>query len=87
MSRKIKKVEESVTSTENYDDNEESPFEIFLDAETNEVVIMNIYRKKWGDEIDYESEQVFTYEEAKDLLNALVKLVDEMEYQAKKRVE
>jgi hypothetical protein len=51
---------------------EERAFEIELDEESKEVVLVHHYRHAWGDEMDADVEHVLNIEEASDLIGALI---------------
>ena len=84
MAKKIKK---RPTGPEPVDPNleevgEERAFEIELDEEMNEIVIVNHYRRSWGDEFDADVEHGLNLKEAKDLMNVLYRMTEALETKA-----
>jgi hypothetical protein len=61
---------------------EERAFEIELDEETNEIVFVHHYRRKWGDDMDSDVEHALNMEEAMEVINVMINMIDEI----KKRV-
>ncbi len=85
MSKKIKK-RPSVSETP-VDPNleavgEERAFEVELDEEVNEIVIVNHYRRAWGDEFDADVEHGLNVEEAKQLMGVLFSMIEALERKA-----
>jgi hypothetical protein len=54
---------------------EERAFEIELDEETNEILMVHHYRRKWGDEMDSDVEHGLNVEEAGALVVVLLDLI------------
>lgn len=57
---------------------EERAFEVELDEETQEVVFVHHYRRKFGDDFDADVEHCMVLEEAHDLVNTLIQMVEEL---------
>jgi hypothetical protein len=78
--KKIKK-QRPKTSEEIPDPNldevgEDRGFEIEEDEETNEVVFVMHYRRKWGDDIDTDTEHALNYEEAGEMVGAVIQIME-----------
>lgn len=79
MSKKIKK--RSNIGNEYVDPNleeveEDRGFEVELDEDTNEIVFVHHYRRKWGDEIDADMEHVLNMEESVELVGMMVSMIE-----------
>jgi hypothetical protein len=55
---------------------EERAFEIELDEETNEIVFVHHYRRIWGDEMDADVEHGLNMEEAMEVVNVMIVMMD-----------
>lgn len=55
---------------------EDRAFEIELDEEEKEIVLVHHYRRKWGDELEGDVEHCLNIQEADDLIGALVNGVE-----------
>ena len=79
-----KKIKRSKTNTPTVDPKleevgEERAFEIEIDEEEKEVVLVHHYRRKWGDELEGDVEHCMTIEETGELIAALINCVDELQ--------
>lgn len=57
---------------------EDRAFEIELDEETNEIIFVHHYRRKWGDGMDSDVEHGLNMEEAGELIGAMMSMMDEV---------
>lgn len=57
---------------------EDRAFEIEMDEETNDVVLVYHYRRAWGDELEGDVEHILNVEEASDLVGVLTRMIDEI---------
>jgi len=55
---------------------EERAFEIELDEETKEILFVHHYRRKWGDEMDSDVEHGLNMEEAMEVVNVMINMID-----------
>lgn len=55
---------------------EDRAFEVELDEEAEEIVMVHHYRRKWQDDFDADIEHVLTLEEAEDLVSTLVQMTE-----------
>lgn len=85
MSKKIKRNKRSNVGQQVEDPNleqdleevdEERAFEIEEDEETNEIVFVHHYRRKWGDDFDADVEHVMGPEEAMNMIGMVVQILD-----------
>lgn len=78
--KKIKKqrskISEEVEDPNLDDVGEERGFEIEEDEETNEVVFVMHYRRKWGDSFDADTEHAMNYEEAGNMIGQVVSIME-----------
>jgi hypothetical protein len=56
---------------------EDRAFEIELDEETNEIIFVYHYRRKWGDDMDGDVEHGLNMEEAMEMVNVMITMIDE----------
>mgnify|MGYP001618019004 CR=1 FL=1 len=83
-----KKIKRKPSSGEYVDPNlevvdEDRAFEIELDEELNEIVLVHHYRRKWGDEFDADVEHGLNMDEARALVGALVTLMEVIDQKMK----
>lgn len=57
---------------------EERAFEIELDEETKEIIFVHHYRRIWGDDMDADVEHGLNMEEAMEVVNVMVNMMDEV---------
>ena len=78
MSKKIKRkpIGTPYVDPELEEVGEERAFEIELDEETNEILLVNHYRRKWGDPMDSDTEHGLNIEEASELVVVLMSMID-----------
>lgn len=81
MTKKIKK--RSSSSGEYVDPNledvdEDRAFEVELDEESNEIIFVHHYRRKWGDEFEADVEHALNMEEAGELVIVMLNLMDQV---------
>jgi hypothetical protein len=57
---------------------EDRAFEMELDEETNEILFVHHYRRKWGDEFDSDVEHGLNMEEAAEVVNVMINMMDEV---------
>lgn len=62
---------------------EDRSFELESDEDTNEILLVHHYRRKWGDEMDSDVEHGLNLEEAKDLVAILVQWIEMTELKLK----
>ena len=55
---------------------EERAFEIELDENTKEILFVHHYRRIWGDEFDADVEHGLNMEEAMEVVNALLNMIE-----------
>jgi len=60
---------------------EDRAFEIELDEETNEIVFVHHYRRKWGDEMDADVEHGLNMEEAMEVVSVMINMIDAVKQQ------
>lgn len=88
-----KKIKRSKTGPPPVDPNleevdEERAFGVEYDDEDNEVVLVNHYRRVWGDNFDADVEHVLNIEEAQALVAILNKIIEVMmKVEADKRLQ
>jgi hypothetical protein len=78
-----KKIKRSKTGPPPVDPNleevsEDRQFEIAYDEDDNEVIIVNHYRRKWGDEMDADVEHGWNISETRAVVQTLNELIDIM---------
>lgn len=86
MAKKLKK---RPVSAEPMDPNleqvdEDRAFEIELDEESNEVVMVHHYRRMWGDGFNADVEHGLNIEEARSLVSILLDMITVMDQRAKR---
>lgn len=76
MSKKIKRspVSKSPVDPELEEVSEDRAFEIEYDEETNETIIVNHYRRQWGDEFDADIEHGWSMDETREVMNTLTEI-------------
>jgi hypothetical protein len=76
--KKIKrsKVEGTYVDPELEEVDEERAFEIEADEETNEILLVHHYRRKWGDDFDSDVEHGLNLQEAKNLVSVILRWID-----------
>lgn len=57
---------------------EERAFEIELDEDTKEILFVHHYRRQWGDEFDADVEHGLNMEEAMEVVNVMINMMDAM---------
>jgi hypothetical protein len=57
---------------------EDRAFEIELDEETKEILFVHHYRRIWGDEFDADVEHGLNMEEAMEVVNVMINMMDEI---------
>jgi len=55
---------------------EERAFEVELDDETNEIIFVHHYRRKWGDEFEADIEHGLNIEEAGELVGVMLQMIE-----------
>jgi len=55
---------------------EERAFEIQIDEQDKEIVLMHHYRRKWGDEFDSDIDHCLNIQEASELVGALIGAIE-----------
>lgn len=76
-----KKIKRSKTGIPAVDPNleevdEERAFEIEIDEDEKEVVLVHHYRRMWGDEMDADVEHCLNVQEAGEFIGALINAID-----------
>jgi hypothetical protein len=51
-------------------------FEVELDEETNEIIFVHHYRRKWGDEFEADIEHGLNMEEASELVGIMIMMIE-----------
>lgn len=82
-----KKIKRSKTGGEYVDPNleevdEDRAFEIELDEESNEILFVHHYRRKWGDGFDSDIEHGFTVEEAGQVVSVMLQMIEDIQMRA-----
>jgi hypothetical protein len=62
---------------------EERAFEVELDEETNEILFVHHYRRKWGDDFDADVEHGLNMDEARALIGIMLQLITMVEQKVK----
>lgn len=57
---------------------EDRGMEFDIDEETKEIIIVHHYRRKWGDDFDADIDHMYTIEEAGQLINVLVNMIEDV---------
>lgn len=65
---------------------EERAFEIELDEETNEIVFVHHYRRKWDDEFDADVEHGLNIEEAGQLVGVMLQMIQAIQDKTQKEL-
>jgi len=78
-----KKIKRSKTSVPEVDPNldevdEDRAMEFDLDEGSKEIIIVHHYRRKWGDEVDADIDHIYTIDEAADLVNILIRMIEDL---------
>jgi hypothetical protein len=55
---------------------EDRGFEVELDEESNEIVFIYHYRRKWEDQFDADIEHILNMEEANSLIGAMLNMIE-----------
>lgn len=81
MAKKIKRSKTEGTYVDpNLEEVEEDrAFEIEYDEETNEILLVHHYRRKWGDDFEGDVEHGMNISEAKELVVVMLRLIDLMD--------
>lgn len=77
--KKIKKRPNSVPEIEDpglEEVSEDRAFEVELDEETNEIIFVHHYRRKWGDGFDSDIEHSLNMEEAGELIGVMATMIE-----------
>ena len=51
-------------------------FEVELDEDTNEIIFVHHYRRKWGDEFEADTEHALNMDEAGELIGVMVSMME-----------
>lgn len=81
MAKKVKRrpdTSNAVVDPELEEVGEERAFEVELDEETNEIVFVHHYRRKWDDEFDADVEHGLNIEEAGQLIGLMLNMIEAM---------
>lgn len=79
MTKKIKKrakVSSEFVDPELEEVEDDRAFEVELDEETNEILFVHHYRRKWGDEFEADTEHALNMEEAAELVGVLITMME-----------
>lgn len=78
MSKKIKKrpVSQEPVDPQLEEVGEERAFEVEYDEDTNEIIFVHHYRRKWGDEFDADVEHGLNMEEAAELIGVMINIME-----------
>ena len=77
--KKIKKrgkVSEEYVDPELEEVSDDRGFEVELDEETNEIIFVHHYRRKWGDEFEADTEHALNMDEAGELIGVMVSMME-----------
>ena len=83
MAKKIKRQPTEYVDPNLEEVDEERSLEVDLDDETNEIVFVCHYRRKWGDGFDADIEHGFNIEEAGQIVGVMLSMIQEIQDRAK----
>jgi len=79
MAKKIKKRTNTANEPVNpflEEVEDDRAFEVELDEETNEIIFVHHYRRKWGDEFEADTEHALNMDEAGELIGVMISMME-----------
>jgi hypothetical protein len=86
MAKKIKRNPTEYVDPNLEEVDEDRAFEVELDDETNEIVFVHHYRRKWGDGFDADVEHGMNIEEAGQLVAVMLSMIQEIQEKSHKEL-